>query len=137
MASKWTGGFGQAWREISMPGGRTVRVKDELDHDEISLEQAEVWKERQSNWSYFWPSVALGSVLSAVLIYSLFIAATLIFSGTDKTVVAAIVSASFVSGLVAALATTIGARVNRIEMHALTLHETVLRLRDALVKDET
>ena len=127
----WEDGYGSLWKNIRTPDGiRRVRVQN--DHEDVVLEQNEIFRERRTLESFFWLSVLIGFAINLLVIGGIVLGSVAFFSHENYTMIASVVSAAYVCGIVYAMATKIQARVNRIEIHALTVHYEVLNVKDKL-----
>ena len=127
----WEDGYGSLWKNIHTPDGiRRVRVQN--DHEDVVLEQNEIFRERRTIESFFWLSVLIGFAINLLVIGGIVLGSVAFFSRENYTMIASVVSAAYVCGIVYAMAAKIQARVNRIEIHALTVHYEVLNVKDKL-----
>ena len=127
----WEDGYGSLWKNIRTPDGiRRVRVQN--DHEDVVLEQNEIFRERRTLESFFWLSVLIGFAINLLVIGGIVLGSVAFFSQENYTMIASVVSAAYVCGIVYAMAAKIQARVNRIEIHALTVHYEVLNVKDKL-----
>ena len=60
----------------------------------------------------------------------LFLCVSWIFSGTNQGVIAIIVSAAYLAAIFTMYIGRVEARVNRMEVHALTIHAEILKIQD-------
>ena len=127
----WEDGYGLLWKNIRTPDGiRRVRVQN--DHEDVVLEQNEIFRERRTIESFFWLSVLIGFAINLLIIGGIVLGSVAFFSQENYMMTASVVSAAYVCGIVYAMAAKIQARVNRIEIHALTVHYEVLNVKDKL-----
>ena len=127
----WEDGYGSLWKNIRTPDGiRRVRVQN--DHEDVVLEQNEIFRERRTIESFFWLSVLIGFAINLLIIGGIVLGSVAFFSQENYMMTASVVSAAYVCGIVYAMAAKILARVNRIEIHALTVHYEVLNVKDKL-----
>lgn len=103
---------------------------DEL-HEEIGIEMREIQRGRRPE-QYFWLFVLLGFTLSAVLLSGLVYLGEMIFKPINPLVVATIVCSSFLAALISVPMGIMRSRIERMEVHALTIQDEVLTNRDRI-----
>lgn len=129
---KFVDGYGTAWRYVRAGFGATVRVRDETDHEDVQLETKEIRAERKASRSLFWPAVVLAFVFHAAVLAALTYGASRLFHSASETLLAVLVCTAYgLSFLATTLQITKG-RVERVELHALTVHEELLRVKEAV-----
>ena len=127
----WEDGYGSLWKNIRTPDGiRRVRVQN--DHEDVVLEENDIFRERRTYDSFIWFPVLIGFAINLLVLGGIVLGSVAFFSEKNYTMIASVVSASYVCAIVCGMAAKIQARVNRIELHALTVHNEVLNVKDEL-----
>jgi hypothetical protein len=99
------------------------------DHEEVSLEMKEIQAERRATKQLFWPLVALTFLLNLLVLSLLLTAATWLLPELSLAVMAIVICVAYASAVLLVTLHSVGARVGRMEFHALTVHNAVLSSR--------
>ncbi len=121
MTKHWTDGYGVKWRKIRTWGGGSVRIRDEVDHEDVQLEQKEIHAERKTVKTFFWPMVVFIFCVNAGILSALVDMAMWIFSGANLAVFVTVICTAYAIAIITVTANSINARVERMELHALTV----------------
>lgn len=108
------------------------------DHEDVQVELYEIVKDKKSFYRlapWIWMA---GFLITVVLLFGLVKFSTLFFDDRNVLVVAAVACIAFVGATIGVRMQYILQRIERIEIHALTVHNEVLRshekLNDAILR---
>ncbi len=76
--------------------------------------------------------VVFAFCVNAGILSALVYVAMLMFSGANPAVLATVICTAYAMAIILVNAASIRARVERMELHALTVHEEILKLQDKL-----
>ena len=112
-------------------GGRTVMVEDRgSDHEDVQLEMKEVAKARQDDQKYYFPALGIGFLMHATIFGAIAYLTMQLTTAEYRGAALAVMSAAYVASFVSVHSSMIHGRIRRMEVHALTVHEELLRVGD-------
>ena len=121
------------WMYMKGKGGKMVKVVNDTDHEEVQLEQKEILAQRQEHrqgsGAFF--TMVVGFLVNLAVLGVLVGGSTFLLSNVlPSTIVAIVVATTYAIVVIAGSVGRMAARVDRMEIHALTLHERLLQLHD-------
>lgn len=127
---------GREWHFVNNGKGRHEWVRSNDDHDEVCLEMKEVREAHRKAAADFWPSIALGFILNLVILTFLCAVAILLLPSITSSVVAIVMCCAYSLAYMSALFWKVFNRVVRMEYHAITVHEVLLKVKDKICRCE-
>jgi hypothetical protein len=114
---------------------------DRIDHDDVQLEQKEVWRAWREDKQNFIPLVVLSFLMNFAVLGLVSYLITMIVGrfipSISSQIVVTMVCGAYVSSLAGIYGSMIYWRLRRVEAHSLTVHEEVLCIGDKVRKGLT
>jgi membrane associated rhomboid family serine protease len=105
------------------------------DHEDVSLELRKIINDRKiqqkSSYIYIAISFPINAIILSIIIYFL----VNIFDNVSSTTIVVISSVSYAVAVIGSAISILYSRIARMEMHALTLHNEILKNRDRISDD--
>lgn len=99
------------------------------EHEDVQLEMRDLFRDRRDFGRVYLVVWAASFVATGLAVAALVYLARWIFSDSDPLIVAAVTCTAFLSASIGIGIYKVGRRVDRLELHALTVHNEVLTVK--------
>jgi len=100
------------------------------DHEDVQLEMHDIVKEKRNHKSVYWHGMAIIFVVNVSALTAVWLVVSVVF--TSQLVAMMVICTAYVCAVLGMAIDRMQRRVDRMEMHALTVHNAVLQLREQI-----
>ena len=102
------------------------------DHEDVQLEMHDIMKDKGSHQGAYWYRMAIIFVVNAAALTAIWWVVSVAFSSSGQLVAMMLICTAYICAVLGLAIDRMQRRVDRMEMHALTVHNAVLQLREQI-----